>query len=66
MRALAALSWLFYDAAAGLVPAGLPLPDVFRGLAGNYLFVAGLTQFLAVRQVRRATVETQAEWRRTA
>lgn len=64
------LSWLFYDAAAaldpGLVPAGLPLPDVFRGLAGNYLFVAGLTQFLVVRQVRRATVEPQAEWRRTA
>lgn len=64
------LSWLLYDAAAaldpGLVPAGLPLPDVFRGLAENYLFAAGLAQLFVVRQVRRAAVETQAEWRRTA
>jgi hypothetical protein len=64
------LSWLFYDAAAaldpGLVPAGLPLPDVFRGLAGNYLFAAGLAQFFVVRQVRRAAVETRMELKQTA
>ncbi|HEX7183206.1 MAG TPA: hypothetical protein VF756_15305 [Thermoanaerobaculia bacterium] len=52
-------SWLLYDAAAtlgnaGLVPATFPLPDVFRGLAENYLFAAGLAQFLVVRHVRRA------------
>lgn len=52
------LSWLLYDAAAalpaGLVAAGLALPDVFRGLAENYLFAAGVAQFLVVRQVRQA------------
>lgn len=58
------LSWLLYDAAAalqpGLVPAGFPLPDVFRGLAENYLFAAGLAQLLVVRQVRRASVRPAA------
>lgn len=50
------LSWIFYDAAAYYVPAHeFPLTDVFRGLALNYLFVAGLAQRLAVRQVRRAS-----------
>lgn len=49
------LSWLFYDAAAYYVASGqFPLTDVFRGLALNYLFVAGLAQRLAVQQVRRA------------
>lgn len=48
------LSWLFYDAAAYYVPAGeFPLTEVFRGLALNYLFVAGWTQKLAVGQLRR-------------
>lgn len=54
------LSWLLYDAAAtlgnaGLVPAEFPLSDVFRGLAQNYLFAAGMAQFFVVRHVRRAT-----------
>ena len=52
------LCWLLYDVAAslapGTVPAGLPLPEVFRGLAENFLFAAGMAQFLVVRQVRRA------------
>ncbi len=51
------LSWLLYDAAeafgTGLVPAGFPLPDIFRGLALNYLFAAGLAQFFVIRQIRR-------------
>ncbi|MES1244530.1 MAG: hypothetical protein ABUT39_23190 [Acidobacteriota bacterium] len=47
------LSWLLYDAVAGLAPGGaLQLPDLFRGLAENFLFVAGLAQFLVVRHVR--------------
>ena len=52
------LAWLLYDIAAslrpGLLPAGLPLPEVFRGLAENYLFAAGLAQYLVIDQVRRA------------
>jgi hypothetical protein len=67
---LSQVSWLLYDAAASLdpalVPAGLPLPDLFRGLAENYLFAAGLAQLFVVRQVRRASVETRSELRRTA
>jgi hypothetical protein len=43
------LSWLCYDAAASLVP----WADVFRGLAENYLFAAGLAQLFVIRQVRR-------------
>ena len=48
------LSWVLYDAAAALASdSSLPLPDLFRGLAQNFLFVAGLAQLLVVRQVRR-------------
>lgn len=46
------LSWLLYDTAAALAPGGLQLPDLFRGLAENFLFVAGLAQLLVVRHVR--------------
>jgi hypothetical protein len=50
------VSWLLYDAAAALSsgPSGFPLPDVFRGLAENFLFAAGMAQFFVVRHVRRA------------
>ena len=52
------LAWLLYDIAAslrpGLLPAGLPLPEVFRGLAENYLFAAGMAQYFVIAQVRRA------------
>src|SRR3954470_11809227 len=52
------LAWLLYDIAAslrpGLLPAGLPLSEVFRGLAENYLFAAGLAQYFVIAQVRRA------------
>jgi hypothetical protein len=52
------LSWLLYDAAAALAsspaPGAFPTADIFRGLAENYLFVAGLAQFLVVRHVRDA------------
>jgi hypothetical protein len=52
------LAWLLYDVAAslrpGLLPAGLPLPEVFRGLAENYLFAAGMAQYFVIDQVRRA------------
>ncbi len=37
-----------------LAPGGFPLPDVFRGLAESFLFVAGLAQKGAVDQVRPA------------
>ena len=51
------LSWLLYDGAVTLapvlVPAGFPLGDVFRGLAENFLFGAGLAQLWVVQQVRR-------------
>jgi hypothetical protein len=51
------LAWLLYDVAAslrpGLLPAGLPLSEVFRGLAENYLFAAGMAQYLVIHQVRR-------------
>lgn len=64
------LCWLLYDAAAtvgsGLAPAGFPLADVFRGLAQNYLFAAGLAQLLVVRQVRRSAVRPAAVLRETA
>jgi hypothetical protein len=47
------LSWLLYDAAAALAPTSrLLLPDLFRGIAENLLFAAGLAQFLVVRHVR--------------
>jgi hypothetical protein len=52
------LAWLLYDIAAslrpGLLPAGLPLSEVFRGLAENYLFAAGMAQYFVIHQVRRA------------
>ena len=51
------LCWLLYDAAAALssapVPGAFPSADVFRGMAENYLFVAGLAQLLVVRHVRQ-------------
>ncbi len=48
------LCWLLYDAAASLAPGGsLQLPDLFRGVAENFLFVAGLAQFLVVWHVRK-------------
>lgn len=52
------LAWLLYDAtgtlAPYLAPGAFPLSDVFRGLAENFLFAAGLAQLLVVRQVRRS------------
>ncbi len=52
------LAWLLYDIAAGLrpglLPTGLPLPEVFRGLAENYLFAAGMAQYFVIDQVRQA------------
>jgi hypothetical protein len=51
------LSWLLYDAAATLAPmtlGGLPVPELFRGLAESFLFAAGLAQLFVVRQVRRS------------
>lgn len=62
------LSWLLYDAAASRsfhefygfdpalwLPAAIPLAEVFRGLALNYQFSAGLAQRFAVQQVRKAS-----------
>jgi hypothetical protein len=50
-------SWLLYDAAASLsasaAAGSFPFPDLFRGLAENFLFAAGLAQRLAVEKVRR-------------
>jgi hypothetical protein len=50
-------AWLLYDAAAGLtagaLPGAFPWTDVFRGLAENFLFAAGLAQRYAVEKVRR-------------
>lgn len=58
------LSWLLYDFAAGLkpgaLPPGLPLAEVGRGLAENYLFAAGMAQYLVIRQVRRAAASLPA------
>lgn len=51
-------SWLLYDAATTFGPAqlegGFPLKDIFRGLALNFMAVAGFAQRLAVEHVRRA------------
>lgn len=53
------LSWLLYDGAAhygpGMLATDFPLPDVFRGMAENFLFAAGLAQLFVVKQVRRAS-----------
>jgi hypothetical protein len=49
------LSWLFYDAAYYITtPQGFPWSEVFRGLALNFQFAAGLAQRFAVGQLRRA------------
>lgn len=47
--------WLLYDGAAlaTFVPEWFPLADVFRGLAENFLFVAGVAQRLIVERVGR-------------
>jgi hypothetical protein len=49
------LSWLLYDAATNydLAPGGLPLAEVFRGLALNFQFAAGLAQSMVIRRVRQ-------------
>lgn len=46
------LAWVLYDAAAVVDSDSLLLPDLFRGLAQNFLAVAGLAQLLVVRHVR--------------
>jgi hypothetical protein len=48
-------AWVFYDAAALAPETGLPLADLFRGLAQNYVGVAGLAQLLVVLHVRNRT-----------
>ena len=50
------LSWLLYDAAATLTPGGFPWGEVFRGMAENYLFAAGLAQLFVVQHVRRSSL----------
>jgi hypothetical protein len=48
--------WLLYDGAADvqrMVSVGFPLTDVFRGMAENYLFAAGLAQRFVVQHVRK-------------
>jgi hypothetical protein len=51
------ICWLLYDAAGALssapVPGAFPTADIFRGMAENYLFVAGLAQLWVVRHVRQ-------------
>lgn len=52
--------WLLCDvvalgiAGAAVTSTGYPLLDLFRGLASNYLFAAGMAQLFVVRHVRRA------------
>jgi hypothetical protein len=52
------ICWLLYDAAGTLAPhlapGGVPVAEVFRGMAEGYLFAAGMAQSLVIRQVRRA------------
>ncbi len=59
------LSWLLNDFAAGLKPGVLPpgmhLAELARGLAENFLFVAGIAQYLVIRQVRQAAAPLPAE-----
>lgn len=56
-------SWLLYDAAALSqfgAPEWFPLADVFRGLAQNFLFAAGVAQRFVVERVsREAGAETE-------
>lgn len=51
------ISWLLNDFAGalkpGVLPPGLHLAELARGLAENFLFVAGIAQYLVIRQVRR-------------
>jgi hypothetical protein len=55
------LSWLLYDAGAALEGVArvkqalgtFPLAEVFRGLAENFLFAAGLAQSMVIRRVRQ-------------
>lgn len=55
------LSWLLYDAAAALEGLdrvqetldGFPLAELFRGLAQNCQFAAGLAQSMVIRRVRQ-------------
>lgn len=58
------LCWLFYDAAAGagmtLAAGGFPLTDLFRGMAENFLFAAGMAQYLAIGHVRREAAPAPA------
>ncbi|HEX3126927.1 MAG TPA: hypothetical protein VH394_06330 [Thermoanaerobaculia bacterium] len=49
------LVWILYDAAAVVAPSNSLLPDLFRGLAQNYVCVAGLAQLLVVQHVRSRT-----------
>lgn len=49
-------SWLLYDATAPLASSltpGFPEHEVFRGLAQNFRFAAGLAQAWVIREVRR-------------
>lgn len=49
------LSWLLYDASAYYIPPQpYPWSEIFRGLALNLQFVAGLAQRSAVQHVRQA------------
>lgn len=48
------LSWLLYDATAPLAsPSSFPLHEVFRGMAQNFRFAAGLAQAWVIQEVRR-------------
>lgn len=55
------LSWLLYDAGAAVegldrvkeAIGAFPLAEVFRGLALNLQFAAGLAQFMVIRRVRQ-------------
>lgn len=58
------LSWLLYDGGAELEKleqvrqaiGGFPLAEVFRGLAENFLFTAGIAQSMVIRRVRQEAV----------
>jgi hypothetical protein len=52
------ICWLLYDAAGTLAPhlapGGVPVGEVFRGMAEAFLFAAGTAQYLVIHHVRRA------------
>lgn len=52
------ICWLLYDAAGTLAPhlapGGVPVGEVFRGMAETCLFAAGTAQYLVIHHVRRA------------